>query len=790
MKKVFALFSLLALASVLALADGTNTWLQSKFEDFEKGTAKGVAISNDGALVLAPELKSLFVSPSTYIWAIAVDGGDNVYAASGSPARVYRVTREGKASIIFQPKELQVQSVVVDSDGAIYAATSPDGKVYKIQKGRGPANAVLTPVTAAGSPASAGGSVKETGTAVPPTNVANAVPAPVITPVPPARAAQGAKETGTAVPPPSVVVDSSYSESVFFEPKTKYIWALALDSRHNLYVATGDHGEIFKVTKAGVPAKFFKSDETHIRTLAVDGEDNLIAGSDGSGLIYRISPSGDGFVLYSAARKEITALQIDNHGRIYAAGVGDKRGATPGPGMGSTSAMPLGSLTILSNLSGAITPAPQISAGSGSEVYVIEPDGSPRRIWTSREELIYALASGHGPLLVGTGNRGRIYTVDGDRSFTDLAKASAAQVTAFAGGKSGMFVATSNLGKIFKLQETAAAEGSFESDVFDGRMFSRWGKLEVRGSGNFEIYVRSGNVENPDRNWSPWKKVEAASAAAMPAPQARFLQWKAVLHPGTAEARIESVTAYYRSKNVAPVVEDLTVQAGARFTPTTKPNNETVMVGGNPTATFPALQIATPLAAQRDRQSTALRWNAHDDNDDDLFYSVYYRGDGETRWKLLKDKITDKFYSWDSSLLPDGGYAVKVVASDAPSHSPQDLLTGEKESARFEVDNTPPRIEGLSAASAGDHLHILFRAIDSFSALKRAEYSIDAGDWQFVEPVGLVSDSAAESYEFDARLPRLAPDAAAGAGNQREHLVVVRVFDRFDNIAAAKIIVR
>ena len=695
--------------------------------------------------------------PSTYIWAIAVDGSDNVYAAGGSPARVYRVTREGKASIIFQPKELQVQSVAVDSDGTIYAATSPDGKVYKIQKRR-------------------------SGDSVP-------APAPITLPVSPS-AVESAKEAGTAVPPPNVAVDASYTESIFFEPKTKYIWALALDSRHNLYVGTGDHGEIFKVTSAGESSKFFKSDETHIRTLAVDHQDNLIAGSDGSGLIYRISPSGDGFVLYSAPRKEITALEIGANGGIYAAGVGDKHGTTPGPGMGNPSSLPLGSLTVMSNLSGSVTPAPLISAGSGSEVYLIEPDGSPRRLWTSHDELIYALASGHSPLLVGTGNRGRIYLVDGDRSFTDLAKASAAQVTAFASGKSGLFVATSNLGKIFKLQETAAAEGTFESDVFDGHIFSRWGKLEVRGRGNYEIYVRSGNVENPDRNWSDWKKVEAASGSAMPAPQARFLQWKAVLHPGTVAARIESVIAYYRSKNVAPVVEDVTVQAGARFTPTIKPTNETVMVGGSPVTAMPMLQIATPLAAQRDRQSTALRWNAHDDNEDDLTYSVYYRGDGETRWKLLKDKITDKFYSWDSSLLPDGGYTVKVVASDAPSHSPQDALSGDKQSARFEVDNTPPRIDGLSAASAGDHLHILFRATDSFSPLKRAEYSIDAGDWQFVEPTGLVSDSLAESYEFDARLPRPAPDAAAGAGNQREHLVVVRVFDRFDNMAAAKTIVR
>ncbi len=753
MKKISALVFLLALASVFALGDGTSTWQQSKFEEFEKGTAKGVAIGNDGSLELAPELKILFASPSTYIWSIASDGDDNVYAATGSPARVFRVTRDGKASIVFEAKELQVQSVVVDSDGMIYAATSPDGKIYKIQR-RG--NAKAEDVSRA-----------------------TLTPAPVAAP----EKKSGAEKDAATAPAINVAVDSSYASSVYFDPKTKYIWALALDRQHNLYAGTGDHGEIFKITRAGESSKFFKIDETHIRVLAVDGHDNLIAGSDGSGLIYRISKSGEGFVLYSAPRKEITALHISGN-TIFAAGVGDKHGAA---GIGATSAMPLGSLTVMSGSTGSVS-APPFTAGSGSEVYRIEPDGSPRLLWTGKDELVYALMAGHSPLLVGTGNRGRIYMVDGDRSFTDLAKASATQVTAFAAAKAGMFVATSNQGKIFKLQESDASEGTFESDVFDAHMFSRWGKLEARGRGAFEIYARSGNVENPDRNWSPWKKV--AAGEPIPAPQARFLQWKAVLHPGIVPARIEGVTAYYRPRNVAPVVEDVTVQAGARFTPVIKPMNETVMVGGSSSPIMPGLGIAIPLPAQRDRQSTALRWSAHDDNDDDLIYAVYYRGDGETRWKLLKDKISDKFYSWDSSLLPDGGYVVRVLASDAPSHSPQDALTGEKKSARFEVDNTPPRIDGLSAANAGDHLHVSFHASDSFSPLKRAEYSIDAGEWQFVEPVGLVSDSLSESYEFDARPPKPAPDGASPEGNLHEHLVVVRVFDRFENMAAAKTIVK
>src|ERR1700689_3407272 len=116
-----------------AFAEGTRTWEQSKFDDLTKGTATGVAIRSSGGLELAPAFKLLYATPSTYIWAVAADDAGNVYAATGSPASVYRITPDGKSSIIFEPQELQGQALKVGPGGVIYGATAPDGKVYKIE---------------------------------------------------------------------------------------------------------------------------------------------------------------------------------------------------------------------------------------------------------------------------------------------------------------------------------------------------------------------------------------------------------------------------------------------------------------------------------------------------------------------------------------------------------------------------------------------------------------------------------------------------------------------------------
>ena len=710
MKRLASVFFFLLAFAALAGAEGTRVWKETGYEDFERGTARGVAIRSTGQLELAPAFKALYTSPSTFIWSIAADKDGVVYAATGAPARVYRITPDGKAAVIFEPKELQVQSVVLSKDGAIYAATSPDGKVYKLTRN----------------------------------------------PKSPAGAAEFTAET-------------------FFEPKTKYIWDLALDAQGRLYIATGDNGEIYRVDSRGQGAVFFKSDEAHIRVLGLDPKGNLIAGTDGSGLVYRISPAGEGFVLYSAPRKEITALAVDSAGNIYIAGTGDKRGAQPGP------AAPVSPLPS--------APAPPAGAPfvgtvnlGGSDVFMIAPDGLPRKVWSSREDIVYALAfDASGRLIAGTGNKGRIYAIEKNGDFVDLLKASASQVTRFAPAPRGLYCSSSNLGKVFLLGNNVESEGSFESDVQDAKIFSRWGRAEVRGAGNYELFARSGNVDNPDRNWSSWSRVDLAKDARLAVPPARFIQWRAVLKPADPGTHLDEVSINYLPRNVAPVVDEVSVQVGSRFPAAPRGTaTEAFVTLGQPQPPGGGHADAGPPAAAKDRGYVAVHWSAHDDNDDNLVYSVYYRGEDEREWKLLKSGLADKFYSFESSLLPDGGYVIKVVASDAPSHTPQEALSDERESDRFEIDNTPPRIEHLAARVDGRQLHVTFQASDDSSPIRRAEFSVDAGEWQYLEPVGQLSDSKTENYDFSTVL----------TSPSTEHVVVVRVFDRADNVVTAKTVVR
>src|SRR5713101_7070622 len=165
-------------------------------------------------------------------------------------------------------------------------------------------------------------------------------------------------------------------------------------------------------------------------------------------------------------------------------------------------------------------------------------------------------------------------------------------------------------------------------------------------------------------------------------------------------------------------------------------------------------------------------------------YAVYFRGENEREWKLLKDNLEQKFYSWDTTTLPDGAYYLEIVATDAPSNPPALALKAERESERFEVDNTPPVIEHLEAMAvvtrggspAFESVIVRFAARDDASSIERAQYSVDGGDWTLVAPTSRISDSPEERYELS--LSGIAPG---------EHTIAVRAYDRFENVGGAKI---
>ncbi len=711
----------------------TVTWRQASSADFEQGEIKNLSLRSDGLLSLAPVFNEILDSSSPYLWALAEDSKGNVYAGGGGPgspgARVYVISPEGKSRVLAELDALEVHALAVDRSDRLYAATSPDGKVYRIG--------------ADGKPV------------------------------------------------------------LFYDPAAKYIWALAFDAGGNLFVATGDQGLIHRVTPEGKGAVFYRTDETHARSLAIDGKGNLIVGTEPGGLILRISQSGEGFVLHQAAKREITSVAVAKDGSVYAAGVGNKQPAVAPPVITAPPQAPAQSPgTITVPAAAAQQPAvppptlttPTVTIAGGSEVYRVYPDGYARRVWSNAQDIVYSISfDAQARPLLGTGNRGKIYRLDSDVLYTALVDATPTQVTDLYTGRQGrVYAATGNIGKVYRIGPTLEKEGSIESDVYDADLFSLWGRLNYRGVANGGVVraeTRSGNMDRPRKDWSPWAVVtlDAEGGGRVTSPRARFLQWRLTLQASAAGASpdVQAVYVAYLPRNVAPVVEEIeTTPANYRFPPqslTLTPSKSITLqpLGRSRRPSPPIPASESPVTMQYEKGQIGARWAASDENDDALLYKVEIRGVQETEWKLLKDKVKEKHLSWDSTAFPDGEYVIRVTATDAPDNPPGQELTGQLVSESFLIDNTPPEITGPSATRSAGKLVVRWKAKDALSAIQKAEYSVDGGDWLVVEPTTKVSDSSEHEYELSLE--------GIPAG---EHTIAVRVSDDYDNQAVAKAVVK
>jgi hypothetical protein len=720
-----------ALAVCAAYGVETKLWKQSEAADFEKGKIERLALSSEGRLTLAPAWKRVADAETTFLWALLPAPGGAVYAGSGD-GKVLRIDAQGKSSVWADLGSGSVYALAAGPGGAVYAALSPEGKIFRI----------------------------------------------------------GA--------------DGKAALHAQIEPR--YVWALIAEPDGTLYAAAGDPGRVIRIAPGGAVSVLFDAGESHVRSLVRGPQGAWIAGTEPGGVVLRIDAQGRGYVLHQTAKREVTALAAAADGTVYAAAVGVRRApqapAAPSAAQAAaqtasaSSAQPQPSQPQAQRAPAAAPPpAMGVAAqAAGSDIYRIGPDGEPRLIWSSNTAVVYTLAlDAQGALIAGTGPEGVIYRIDTPNSYTTLVRAEPQQVTALAAAAGGgLLAATSNPGMVYKLGPETEKTGSIESDVLDAETFTYWGRLrheaELNG-GRIRLETRSGNVEDPNKNWSAWQPLTTGERIASPA--ARYLQYRAVLEAAASGAspQLSLVEAAYQAKNVAPVIERIEITPfNYRFPAagTTLPTSKNLTLPGlgqtqrrQAGAAQPSATESSSVTMNYEKGWIGVRWRAMDANDDAMEARLEIRGEGEREWKLLKDKLRESRYSWDSTAFADGRYRLRLTLSDQPDNYPGKELTAQMESGEFLIDNTPPEISELSARAEGNRIVVRFRVKDALSALQYAEVSVNGGDWVDTEPVGGITDSPQHDYE--ASLPK-----PAGS----EFVIAVRAADERDNVAVRKVLLR
>ena len=552
------------------------------------------------------------------------------------------------------------------------------------------------------------------------------------------------KITGENIPPTTVLTSEE-----------KYVWALTFDDSGNLYAATGTAGKIYKITPAGETTVFFDSEETNIRSLLLHGN-SLYAGSAGKGIIYRISTGGEASVIYQTAEKEIPVLIAGADNNIYAAAI---TSAPPQPGSQNR-------------------PPPPPPSGGGppeekkSYIYQIREEGLVTKIWTAPAPLILSMVfEGEDQLLIGTGDEGKIYKVDTDGNSIALGKCEASQILAMhrVAGSDKLLLGTGNSAKVYELTKEYKAEGTIESKPRNTQAISRWGKLRweaapVEGTA-ITFSTRSGNTKKPDNTWSDWsEELTASEGAQISSSSAQYVQWRAkfTTTDPSLTPTLNKVVLASAQANIEPRFTEVTIQHG----------NEPKESGGPPSPR--PRESGPPKNAASPTKQWTVQWKVEDQNKDTLQFAVYYRGIGETNWKLLKKELTTTSYNWDTMSMPDGRYVIKIEATDKLSNPPAWAKSSEKISKPFDIDNTQPIVRDVVAAANGDGTYkITCTTEDQSSHILKAVYKIDGDEhWKVIFPDDGIFDSKMEKLLLQTS------SLSAGA-----HTITIQVTDAAENVA-------
>lgn len=717
-----------------SLSAGPGFWQTATQADFLRGDVEQLSIDEHGRVTLGPELTRVHDAAAPFVWAAVTGADGSIFLGTGNDGKVVRVERGGQPSVFFDSNEMEVHALAHAPGGGLYAATSPDGRIYKLDA------------------------------------------------------------KGQATP--------------FFDPDDKYIWSLAVDRAGNVFAGTGDKGAVYKISPDGKGQRFFETKSVHAVTLAFDHKQQLLVGTGAPGRVFRVDAAGKGFLLLDTSYLEVHAVRVDPKGVIYAAA---QSGRAPGSGDALTEAAPtpppvtpsipnvsteITSIAVVdtggSQSSGASTSTQDRRNPSGA-VFRVQPDGLWDEMWAPREDAPYDIAiEPDGSLLVATGGKGKLFRLSGEPvNAVLLTRVPAQQATMLLRANDRTYVTTANPGLLMAISATRAGRGTFESDVKDARLVSTWGVIAWRATtppgSKVELFTRSGNTRTPDEAWSEWSAPYAnAEGSPIASPNARYLQWRAVLSATTgASPTLTSVSTAYLPRNIRPQVASITVHPpGVVFQkPFSSGDTEIAGLDEESQDRRAAAAQATPGAPALGRRIyekglQTFAWKADDDNNDELTYDVFYRREGDTAWRTLKTDLRDTLLVWDTSSVPNGTYVLKIAASDRRANPPDTALTGELESSSFEIDNVAPAVQPGAVRRDGARFVVSVEVRDADSAISRVEYSLDAQRWQTAFPRDGILDARQEAFEL-----RLEAGAAG-------RTLVIRATDALGNVGTGQVQVR
>ncbi len=720
----------------MAEAVDTSLWEIKGAGGLSTTETERVAITADGAAILAPKRELAFTSSESYVWSLAAGKDGMVYAGTGDGGQIIKIPPKGEGSLLHDSVELEILSVAVGPDGAVYAGGSPDGVIIRIANGKAE--------TFFDSPESYIWAL--------------------------AFDDNGDLYAATGDRGRLYKITRDGEGSIVYDSDEIHLLCLLRAPNHHWIVGTSGSGLVLEVTGKDEARVLYDTSEDEIKALTRDDAGNLLFaavgkesgdGSGGSGgggrqdsddgregieitpkeagaesghepqrrgraVIYRQSPGGATTRLWRAPENLILALEPDGAGGVLV-GTGDK-----------------------------------------AAIYRLDARGTATRLVEIAESQVLALRRTPEGVLIGTANPGNVYrfgpAVEADGTVTSK-PFDAGNVAAWGrlgwegehppGTSIEIRTRTGNTEKpdaTWNEWSTALTHPDGETITSPAARFIQW-QASLTGSRNLSPRLTRVTVPYRQENLAP--RIRGVDVGP---PGDRFM-------PSTNDGNPDRVT--------------VTLPSGiqAEFS---RPGMPPPPLRRDQVPWLRDLKVAT--------------WTADDPNGDRLEFDLLVRNEAQGSWSPLAEEVPQQTHAFPTAGLPDGQYRLRVVASDRPSNPEFGALADSLDSTPFLVDNTPPRVTSLRVQRAGQgRLLVQVAVVDDLSPIRILEYSLDARTWEPVFPEDGLFDALEERFRFEIDLSRSREQALRGSrsltGKEvigEKPTVFIRTADSTGNEAAAR----
>ncbi len=504
-----------------------------------------------------------------------------------------------------------------------------------------------------------------------------------------------------------------------------YIWNITTNKKGDIFAATGPDGKVFRI-KNGTKDLYFQVKAKNVISLMFYNN-VLYAATSYPGLIYKIYSKKKGEVYFDPLLDEVRGIGFSADTMYVAGNKGNDE--------------------------------------SVQGVVLMINDGVDT-LYTGG--IIISSTQWKGRMLVGESKDGEVGWLKNGK-IVILYDFPEKKITTLKSFGDNIMIGTGT-GAIYLARNRYSNAGSFITDVMDGGIGVKWGRITTdaklpKGT-KVHFFARGGFTSLSDSSWTEWKSVTGQIPV-----NSRFIQLKAKLSTAVNNKTpiIRKIFISYKGENRAPVIKAMQVLPpgigwGA--------GQSAIPLGRKPLSQEDIIQYKKMGIELKDgafyipHSLRCITFDVKDPDGDPVNVTLVLKMKNSEFSDTLCTDVHGNAFFFDNTTFPEGKYILRIIAKDAPQGN---ISKTTSKQINLIIDNSPPVFQDIKVFSNKNKLFVQGGVEDKLSTIQTVLINIDGKRWKPIEAKDKIYDESKEEFQGEYTV------------SKRKHRISLKVLDTMNN---------